>query len=402
MHKTIIIGAGPAGLATAHSLSLANKNDFILIERGRSLVDRRRELSDDIGTGVGGAGLYSDGKFSFFPSASWLWKNLNYENIQKAYQWLQNTLATYNVFPPAIESHNEAANILNNKFKAYPSYYIGLDNRYQMIDQWSKDFSNNIHTHTIATNIIQKDGFYEVHTNNNILTAKNIVIATGRMGPLQLNGYSLEIEKSFQRIEIGVRIKGPHEHPFFTELQQHGYLDPKFILTHPDHPLVSWRTFCFCKRGEIMNSSYEDFVALSGRADCAMTNESNVGFNTRIKIPELKNDLPKLSTPFVLNLQKVYENKELLKEYFTAAVAEYIFLGLNELRNHFHSLNDASAIEITGPTLEGIGDYPIVNTELKTKHPGIYIAGDSLGLFRGLTAALLSGHYIGQHINQHE
>ena len=189
----------------------------------------------------------------------------------------------------------------------------------------------------------------------------------------------------------------------FMELQQHGaHLDPKFILTHPDHPLISWRTFCFCKRGEIMNSSYDDYVALSGRADCAMTNESNVGFNTRIKIPELRNDLPQLRESFTLNLNDVYENRKLLYPYFTPSVAEYVSIGLHELKNHFKSLNNANSIEITGPTLEGIGDYPIVDNQLKTSHPGLYIAGDSLGLFRGLTAALLSGHYIGQQINQND
>ena len=38
--------------------------------------------------GMGGAGLFSDGKFSFYPSSSVLWKKLaeNYETLYKSYK----------------------------------------------------------------------------------------------------------------------------------------------------------------------------------------------------------------------------------------------------------------------------------------------------------------------------
>lgn len=402
-YHTIIIGAGPAGLATACSLASLGSKDFLLIERGKCLPKRERAHTPDIPSGVGGAGLFSDGKFSFFPSATWLWKNLSFDHLSMAYQWLKTILQNYNVNPPDLSAEIPIDVIPNNVFKAYPSYYIDFNKRYDMIDQWTKQLKTTIVTDTTVINIVKQNSLYCITTHAGNFFAENIVIATGRMGPLQLPTYTLPIAKAFQRIEVGVRIKGSYLHPFFSELQQHGhFLDPKFIFTHKDHPQVSWRTFCFCKRGEIMHSGSDGYITLSGRADCPPTNESNIGFNTRIKIPTSSHSLlPRLQHSFQLNLGDIYRAPNILGQYFDPAIADFIFLGFMELRNHFSGLADANALEIAGPTIEGVGDYPIVNNQLETRHQGIYVAGDSLGLFRGLTGALLSGHYIGQQIMSH-
>jgi uncharacterized FAD-dependent dehydrogenase len=399
-YHTIIVGAGPAGLATACSLMSLGSNDFLLIERGKSLAKRTRTQTQDIPSGVGGAGLFSDGKFSFFPSATWLWKNIASDNVSMAYRWLKVILQNYNVNPPDLPTEGPIDVISNQVFKAYPSFYIDFNKRYRMIDQWSQQFRSNILTDRTVINIAKDKNVYCITTHAGVFFAENIVIATGRMGPLQLSTFTLPITKAFQRIEIGVRIKGSYVHPFFSELQQHGhFLDPKFIFTHKDHPQISWRTFCFCKRGEIMHSGSDGYVTLSGRADCPPSEESNIGFNTRIKLPSASHLLlPKLQNSFLLNLGDVYLNPSILSQYFEPAIVDFVFLGLMELKNYFSSLADASALEIAGPTIEGVGDYPMVNNQLETAQQGIYVAGDSLGLFRGLTAALLSGHTIGQQI----
>ncbi len=399
-YHTIIIGAGPAGLATACSLASLGSTDFLLIERGKSLAKRERTRPEDIPSGVGGAGLFSDGKFSFFPSATWLWKNLSFDKLFIAYHWLKDILQKYHVNPPDLRTTEPIDVISDQVFKAYPSFYIDFNKRYNMIDEWTKQFAPRILTNTTVINIATHHNLYCITTNAGLFFAENIVIATGRMGPLQLSEFTLPIAKAFQRIEIGVRIKGCYAHPFFIELQQHGhFLDPKFIFINKDYPQISWRTFCFCKRGEIMHSGSDGYVTLSGRADCPPTDESNIGFNTRIKLPSTNHSLlPRLQNSFLFNLGDVYRNPNILSQHFESTIADFIFLGLMELKNHFISLADTNALDIVGPTIEGVGDYPVVTTQLKTEHKGIYVAGDSLGLFRGLTAALLSGHYIGQQI----
>ncbi|MCK7475343.1 MAG: hypothetical protein MZV49_21820 [Rhodopseudomonas palustris] len=40
--------------------------DYRLFEAGPALLARRHDRADELGYGIGGAGLFSDGKFSYF------------------------------------------------------------------------------------------------------------------------------------------------------------------------------------------------------------------------------------------------------------------------------------------------------------------------------------------------
>jgi len=72
----LIVGAGPAGLACAQSLRVTfPAAKTIVIDSGKSVRHRDHENAVDIACGVGGAGLYSDGKFSFFPSGTDIWRH---------------------------------------------------------------------------------------------------------------------------------------------------------------------------------------------------------------------------------------------------------------------------------------------------------------------------------------
>ena len=65
----LVIGGGPAGLAAAAACRVHQRN-YLIIEAGNRVGDRNHHDQRSLGSGVGGSGLYSDGKFSFFPSAS--------------------------------------------------------------------------------------------------------------------------------------------------------------------------------------------------------------------------------------------------------------------------------------------------------------------------------------------
>lgn len=62
-----VIGAGPAGLATIQALNNSGKK-IALIDSGASIRNRNKLLYEEMTHGHGGAGLFSDGKFSFFLS----------------------------------------------------------------------------------------------------------------------------------------------------------------------------------------------------------------------------------------------------------------------------------------------------------------------------------------------
>lgn len=69
----LVVGAGPAGLAAGVACS-RHRSNFLVAESGQPLDRRDHEDQVNLTTGVGGCGLYSDGKFSFFPSATQLWQ----------------------------------------------------------------------------------------------------------------------------------------------------------------------------------------------------------------------------------------------------------------------------------------------------------------------------------------
>ena len=60
-YDIIIIGSGPAGLFAAYELSKKNKK-ILIIEKGSDIEKRK-----DILSGIGGSGLYSDGKLNLSP-----------------------------------------------------------------------------------------------------------------------------------------------------------------------------------------------------------------------------------------------------------------------------------------------------------------------------------------------
>lgn len=66
--------------------------------------------------------------------------------------------------------------------------------------------------------------------------------------------------------------------------------------------------------------------------------------------------------------------------------------GLTRLAATFPEL-DPSGTQLIGPTLEGVGWYPKVDGDLRLLDAPAWVAGDACGLFRGIVASLISGHY---------
>src|SRR4030042_6275613 len=76
-HDVIIVGAGPAGLFAAYHLLEHSDLQVLVIEKGRGPLKRKCPIAEaktclkckpcHILSGIGGAGLFSDGKLNFIP-----------------------------------------------------------------------------------------------------------------------------------------------------------------------------------------------------------------------------------------------------------------------------------------------------------------------------------------------
>ncbi|WP_306316276.1 MULTISPECIES: hypothetical protein [unclassified Streptomyces] len=223
-------------------------------------------------------------------------------------------------------------------------------------------------------------------------------MASGRFGPLGLQ--ALTERRSFRRLEVGFRIEQPADRAFFRDMKQ---LDPKLRFREGDGG-VEWRTFCACRQGEAALTETQGLWTVSGRSDCPPTGRSNVGFNTRILDESVAREAmaPALAamtyeeSGFTVSLRELMSGDAaavgIFERVYGRELREIMLRGLGRLAAAYPEVDD-SETRLVGPTLEGVGWYPDVDGDLRLIDVPAWVAGDACGLFRGIVAAMISGHY---------
>lgn len=404
-YDVAIIGAGPAGLASAQRLSETGFRT-VVFDIGRSIRARERDGEAELAQGHGGAGLYSDGKFSFFPSASALWSLPGKEELHAAYRWTCAILRYHGLDTPPFPSQPDAysAGAVDGLLKVYPSDYLSFEARLRLITALVESADASFLPETTIS-----EAEFDQATDSLILTAvdssgegfqvraRKLIIASGRFGPLNMGEGGKE---AFRRLEVGFRIEQPAHKAFFGGMEQ---LDPKLKFTAEDEKL-EWRTFCACRNGETVFTNTLGLWTVSGHSDGPDTGRSNIGFNTRITdpslargaLPGLINALQKPDSYYEINLISLLNGEGEAVERFDAVygteLAGFMLDGLWKLIDKFPQIYDGET-KLIGPTLEGVGWYPGLDENLKLGHSPVWVAGDACGLFRGIVAAFISGHY---------
>jgi len=420
--KILIIGAGPAGLACAQALG--NK-DYLLLERGKLHKNRNHNDPADLVQGVFGAGGFSDGKFSFFPSSSWLWQKQVFGVGWSYSHWLKPWLESFGVSCPNVPTEPSAFTPADDAWtlKAYPSEYASLSTRIAMADNLVAAAGDRLKTHQHVksilsvmlpspdpnpTNVYESAGIsfghailyfwnwlrgipmhanFLVETQNSSYTCSQIVLAGGRFMP---SLYS-EMEETWRRVEFGVRLETKDTNPYF---QTSSLADPKYIYPFPEG---EWRTFCCCRQGQVVETKdCSSLLTWSGRSDVKATEKSNIGFNVRIldeKVGRvIHTDLfqPHRNKSFTFPLAQVLADPSQLQPFYGKGTS-YLIQGLQNLLSQFPELEEA---RVVGRTIEGVGTYPLFDKSFQVA-PNMYVCGDATGVVRGLVASLLTGHIVG-------
>ncbi|WP_280570560.1 FAD-dependent oxidoreductase [Chromohalobacter sp. 296-RDG] len=403
-YDVAIIGAGPAGLAAAQRLSRRGHR-IIIIDQGRAITERDKTAEAELTQGHGGAGLYSDGKFSFFPSATHLWHLPRREALHDAYTWTCSLLNAYGLDTPPFPSDANAytPGVGDWVLKSYPSNYLSLEARLEMVFGLVSGLDADIASRTRLTSYR-----YDASTKRHHLGLQNtrqyyeiitqtLIWATGRFGAFELDD---DIKKTFRRLEVGFRIEQPSELAFFQPLSN---LDPKLTLRAASDA-IEWRTFCACRNGRTVLTQTQGLWTVSGHSDGPPSQRSNVGFNTRIldealarrTIETIGTALREHGAYYEIPLMAWFEGQEYATSTMDAIygrdVAEAMLQGLRQLIHSFPAIKHDETILI-GPTLEGIGWYPEVDGTLRIPGRPTWVVGDACGLFRGIVAAFISGHY---------
>jgi hypothetical protein len=362
--------------------------------------------------------LYSDGKFSFYPSATALWTLDGPGALRDAYSWLEGILGRDDMPRTQLDNLSGPSPFKSRgtwNFKGYPSIGLPLSARKDLIEKLIRGGAGTAVDDTVvkACTFDPTKRRFRVnlaHVGSGQMfdvSADFIIFATGRMGPIELVQLDF-IQPVFKRLEVGFRIEQEASSAFFRDIP---HLDPKFYLEDKGRG-VEWRTFCACRDGETVYTNTAGLWSVSGRSDCAPSGRSNIGFNTRIKDgklaervwPGLRSNLQRLEGPFRVPLVQLLREKEtntLAHAILGGEIINLALEGLALLVQQFPTLNTEDC-QLVGPSLEGVGWYPKVNNDLSLPGVPACVAGDACGLFRGLSGALISGYFCGLKYQQED
>lgn len=228
------------------------------------------------------------------------------------------------------------------------------------------------------------------------LRARHVIVASGRFASSLPAVRSLATQ--FVRFEFGFRIETPASNKFFA---RYATADPKIVYQQSARGL-QWRSFCMCRRGEIMTTRLYGMTTLSGRSDCEPTENSNFGFLVRVTDTELAAELAAQVLPvcrgdsvFDLSLvDSLTDGGARLAALWGHTATGVLLEGLRLLIAAHPELEDASA-RLRGPCLEGVGEYCALDASLSVPGTdgGVTVIGDASGIFRGIVPAMVSGNY---------
>ena len=282
----IIVGGGPAGLFAAHWLSEHSSLRVLLIDKGKPPLKRHCPIGDrgcvhcrpcNILCGVGGAGLFSDGKLNFIHK---LGKTdlTQFLGLAEACHLIDETEAIFNrygmdgqVFPTDMD----AARTIRKEARKHGidlllirQKHLGSDNLPRHIEAMAREIEARgvlfHHSENVRDLLVEHGRVTGVVTDRDTYAAESVILAPGRVGAEWMGAIASRngIGLSQRGIEVGVRVEVHNE--IMQDLCQIIY-DPTFFIRTARYDDQT-RTFCTNFGGFVALENYQDFVCVNGHA----------------------------------------------------------------------------------------------------------------------------------------
>jgi len=437
-YDTVIVGAGPGGLFCANELSRRGHHRLLLVDRGPSEEERTQELGLPEGahsgrlefsSGIGGAGLFSNGALYFDWNAGGFLESWSPELsksimslVQTRFHQFSSSGNTSGPFDPQeIERQLRLHGFKTKRLQGI--HHLGVENTAKLIGHIVGDLAKNGVTVSPNSNVLSielvqgSEKQLTIAKNGGVssIRCSNLVLAPGKLGAnwLENIGKSIGIAFSDGASYVGVRIESREDS--VQALSQLGN-DPKISWASEN---IKVKTHCFCAGGYTIPVRYDDCVLVDGISyRNKMSGRSS--FNVLVRSPNIRtsearriaisvNEIGDMSPLIQLwndfKSHKKTSPKDLASNsekptlqcgvpsniagILPAEVSDAVTEFLTKLETAIDLQLDSTIIY--APVVEWWAKRMLVDRFMMTNIEGLYAVGDGAGLSQGITMAAASG-----------
>lgn len=451
-YDVIIVGGGPAGLFAAYYLGEYSNLKILLLEKGKEPLKRICPIGDkgcikckpcNILCGIGGAGLFSDGKLNFIHK---LGKTdlTQFLELSAAKALIDETETIFNrfnmdgqVFPTDMtkaeeirkDARKNGIDLLIIKQK-----HLGSDNLPDHIAQMAEYVEQKgvsfHHSEEVTDIVVEGESVKGVITKKGQYSAENVILAPGRVGAEWVGNIarSYGLNVSQRGIEVGVRVEVHNE--ILQDLCSIIY-DPTFFIRTNKYDDQT-RTFCTNLGGYVALENYQDFVCVNGHAfmDQKSAN-ANFAFLSKVVLTDPVEDNQAYGESIGKLASIIGGGKPILQRYgdlkrgrrstwgrvknsyieptlknvicgdIAMALPERILTNLADGLEQLNQVVPGVANDETllyAPEIKFFATQIETNNHLETKIKGLFVAGDGPGVAGNIVSATATALIPAKHI----